>query len=341
MKKPVIQRNYPLKAHNTFGIDVTADRFVEVSSFEDLQAVLAENKGADIFVLGGGSNLLLTKNVSGLVIFLNIKGIRELETKGDDTIVEVAAGENWHEFVLWTLARSLGGLENLSLIPGSVGAAPIQNIGAYGVELKDVFESCTALSIDGSHTKTFTAADCRFGYRSSVFKLDLKQKYIIVSVQFRLKNKNHSLHTTYGNIHAELDKMSISKPTIQDISNAVIAIRSSKLPNPKEIGNSGSFFKNPVIAKDHFDALKASFPDIPGYSNGTNLVKVPAGWLIEKCGFKGIRIGDAGVHDKQALVLVNYGNATGAEILSLAMKIQEKVSKTFKIQITPEVNVYA
>ncbi|MDT8413746.1 MAG: UDP-N-acetylmuramate dehydrogenase [Flavobacteriaceae bacterium] len=341
MKKPVIHRNYPLKAYNTFGIDVTADRFVEVRTLEDLQAVLTENKDVDIFVLGGGSNLLLTKNVTGLVIFLNLKGIQQLQSHGEITMVEVAAGEVWHDFVLWTLAHNLGGIENLSLIPGSVGAAPIQNIGAYGVELKDVFESCTAISIDGSHTRTFTAADCQFGYRSSVFKLDLKQKYIIVSVQFRLKNKDHLLHTSYGNIQAELDKMRIAKPSIQDISKAVIAIRSSKLPNPKEIGNSGSFFKNPVISQTHFDSLKTAFPDIPGYLNDSNLVKVPAGWLIEQCGFKGIRQGDAGVHDKQALVLVNHGNATGAEILSLAIKIQEKVFKTFKIQITPEVNVYA
>ncbi len=249
------------------------------------------------------------------------------------------AGENWHEFVLYCLKNDFGGLENLSLIPGNVGTAPIQNIGAYGVEIKDSFESCTAIDLQTLELKSFSREECRFEYRDSIFKNEAKGRYIITSVSFRLSKENHKLNTSYGSIDLYLEEKGVKNPTISDVSKAVIDIRQSKLPNPKELGNSGSFFKNPVVPKQKLEELKEQFPEIPFYVVDEKLVKVPAGWLIDRAGLKGYREGDAGVHTKQALVLVNYGDATGQEILALSRKIQNKIQDMFGIEIIPEVNV--
>ncbi|VAW25597.1 UDP-N-acetylenolpyruvoylglucosamine reductase [hydrothermal vent metagenome] len=330
-----IQHNISLKEYNTFGIDVYAKQFVSINSVKELVEIIGLN--SDIFLLGGGSNMLLTSNIEQLVIYLNLKGIIVNDTEKDIVYVTAEAGENWHEFVLWCISQNYGGLENLSLIPGNVGTSPIQNIGAYGVEIKDTFHQLEALEIETGKTKIFTKGQCNFGYRNSIFKNELKGKYIIVNVTFKLTKNNHKITTSYGAISSYLK--SKETPSIKDISDAVIAIRQSKLPNPKEIGNSGSFFKNPVISKIHFKTLKENYPEVPHYIINDNEIKIPAGWLIEQCGFKGKRFGDAGVHSKQALVLVNYGNATGKEILSLAKKIQQKVKKTFNIEIEIEVNV--
>ena len=281
--------------------------------------------------------MLLTSDIEKLVIHLNLKGIIVNDTEKDIVYVTAEAGENWNEFVLWCISQNYGGLENLSLIPGNVGTSPIQNIGAYGVEIKDTFYQLEALEIKTGKTKIFTKDECNFGYRNSIFKNELKGKYIIVNVTFKLTKNNHILNTSYGAISAIIQNK--KTPTIKDVSDAVIAIRQSKLPNPKEIGNSGSFFKNPVISKKHFNILKENYPEIPHYIVNNNEIKIPAGWLIEQCGFKGKRFGDAGVHSKQALVLVNYGNATGKEILNLSKKIQQKVTKIFNIEIEIEVNV--
>ncbi|MCF6168189.1 UDP-N-acetylmuramate dehydrogenase [Lutibacter sp.] len=330
-----IQHNISLKEYNTFGINVYAKQFISINSVKELVEIL--NLNNDIFLLGGGSNMLLTSDIEKLVIHLNLKGIIVNDTEQDVVYVTAEAGENWHEFALWCISQNYGGLENLSLIPGNVGTSPIQNIGAYGVEIKDTFYQLEALEIETGKTKIFTKDECNFGYRNSIFKNELKGKYIIVNVTFKLTKNNHKLTTSYGAINSYLK--SKETPTIKDISDAVIAIRQSKLPNPKEIGNSGSFFKNPVISKVHFKTLKENYPEIPHYIINDNEIKIPAGWLIEQCGFKGKRFGDAGVHAKQALVLVNYGNATGKEIVSLAKKIQQKVKKIFNVEIEIEVNI--
>ncbi|MEM8845520.1 MAG: UDP-N-acetylmuramate dehydrogenase [Bacteroidota bacterium] len=334
-----IQENISLKTYNTFGIDVTARFFVEVTSLLQLQKVLELKAYPEKFILGGGSNILLAKDIDALVIYMNLKGISVEEETDSEVIIKVMAGENWHHLVLWSLDKDFGGLENLSLIPGNTGTAPIQNIGAYGVELKDVFESCTAMELASNELVEFDKERCQFGYRDSIFKNKAKGKYIITSVNLRLTKENHTLNTNYGAIENELKNQGIVYPTIQDVSKAVITIRKSKLPDPNDIGNSGSFFKNPVISKKAFEKLKKAHPEVPSYQVSNSEVKVPAGWLIEQSGFKGKRIGDAGVHEKQALVLVNHGNATGEEILNLATTIQETVKKKFNITITPEVNV--
>ncbi|TXG35712.1 UDP-N-acetylmuramate dehydrogenase [Seonamhaeicola maritimus] len=336
-----IKQNISLKPYNTFGIDVNAKYFVSVSNIEDLIDVLKLENHPNKLLLGGGSNMLLTKDFDGLVIHINLKGI-EIISKGDQNqgvTIKVNAGENWHEFVLWCLKNDFGGIENLSLIPGNVGTAPIQNIGAYGVELKDVFESCEALSLDSKSIKTFSKEDCKFGYRNSVFKNTERGKHIITSVTFKLTKQSHKLNINYGAITSELNKMGVKAPTIQDVSKAVIFIRESKLPNPKEIGNSGSFFKNPVISKDLFNQLQDNFEDIPSYAVSEDEVKVPAGWLIEKAGFKGKRFGDYGIHKKQALVLVNYGNANGEDIVKLSKLIQKTIKRLFNVSIEAEVNI--
>lgn len=334
-----IHQNISLKNHNTFGIDVKAEHFVAVSTVEELKKVLALKHYPEKLLLGGGSNMLLTQDQKKLVVHINLKGI-SIE-KEDEAIVYIKAnaGENWHEFVLWCLKRDFGGLENLSLIPGNVGTAPIQNIGAYGVELKDTFISCEALNIQTQETKTFTKADCNFGYRNSIFKNEAKGKYVITSVVFKLTKGNHKLFMDYGAITSELKAQNITNPTIQDISKAVIAIRESKLPNPKDIGNSGSFFKNPVISKEKFKQLQENFNNIPSYPVSESKVKVPAGWLIETAGFKGKRFGNYGIHKHQALVLVNYGGAKGSDILNLSKLIQKTVSRLFDISIEAEVNI--
>jgi len=334
-----ILENISLKPYNTFGIDVTAERFVKVNDTEGLLQILKQHKTDNKLILGGGSNLLLTQDIKALVIQLNLKG--KTIVFEDDNIVHVKAnaGENWHEFVLWCLERNYGGIENLSLIPGNIGTAPMQNIGAYGVELKDVFESCEAINLKDFQVKTFSNTDCKFGYRESVFKQEEKGNYIITSVTLKLSKDNHKLHTDYGAITTQLEEMGITNPSIQDVSNAVIAIRKSKLPDPAKIGNSGSFFKNPVVSKSHFESLKLQFPEIPSYPVSETEVKVPAGWLIEKAGFKGKTLGNYGVHKKQALVLVNYGGAKGNDIYKLALLIQKTIHQLFEIEIETEVNI--
>jgi len=334
-----ILSNISLKQYNTFGIDVKAKHFVSVKSVEELKFVLNLEAFPEKFILGGGSNMLLTKDVDVLVIHLDLKNIEIISKNEDTVIVKVATGENWHDFVLWCLEHNFGGIENLSLIPGNVGATPIQNIGAYGVELKDVFVSCEALHINTQKVRIFTKEECKFEYRNSIFKQDLKGKYVILNITLELTNKNHKINTSYGAITEELKKMKVESPSIQDVSNAVITIRESKLPNPKVIGNSGSFFKNPIISKSHFNTLKINFPELPSYSVSEENIKIPAGWLIEHLGFKGKRFGNYGVHNKQALVLVNYDDAKGEDIFKLSQLIQSTVKRIFDINLELEVNI--
>jgi len=336
----MIQENISLKPYNTFGIDVQAKRFAQVDSIPALQQLIQSYPNEPYFILSGGSNMLLTRDVEQLVIKLNIKGIQALKEDEHFVWIEAQASEVWHDFVQWTLAQNYGGLENLSLIPGHVGTTPVQNIGAYGVEIKDTMVSCKALNIETLAIEEFTNADCQFGYRESIFKKEAKDRYIILSVVYRLTKKNHVLHTQYGIINSELEKMGVVSPTIQDISQAVIAIRSSKLPNPAELGNSGSFFKNPIIPQALFETLQKKYPEMPFYPLDEKHTKIPAGWLIETSGYKGYRIGDAGVHSKQALVLVNYGNARGIELKKLAETIQNEIFSIFAIHLEAEVNIF-
>jgi len=332
-----IEENISLKNYNTFGIDVTAKRFICIDSVYQLQELLKVEK--DIFLISGGSNMLLTKDIEKLVVHIDIKGVSIDQENENEVFLTVNAGENWHEFVLWCVDNNYGGLENLSLIPGNVGTCPIQNIGAYGVEVKDTITKVEALHIETGKLVQFSNEECKFGYRNSIFKNEVKGKYIITSVSFKLTKQNHNFNTSYGAIETELTSKNIAKPNLKNISDAVIAIRKSKLPDPKEIGNSGSFFKNPVITKAHFLTLQKMYPEIPSYIVSENQVKVPAGWLIEKAGFKGKRFGDFGVHKKQALVLVNYNNATGKDIYNLAETIQKKIKSKFEIKLEIEVNV--
>lgn len=334
-----ILSNVSLKPYNTFGIDVNARKFAEVTSVEELGEVLKSLYASELFILGGGSNMLLTRDIEKTVVYVNLKGKQILEENEEEVVVQAMAGENWHEFVLFCIKNNFGGLENLSLIPGNVGTAPIQNIGAYGVEIKDSFESCTALDLQTLELKNFSRQECAFEYRDSIFKNEAKGKYIITSVSFRLKKKEHQLNTSYGSIDQYLEEKGIKAPSIADVSDAVISIRQSKLPDPTELGNSGSFFKNPVVSKQKLEALQQQFPNLPFYEVDNNLVKVPAGWLIDQAGLKGYREGDAGVHSKQALVLVNYGDASGQDILALSRKVQHKVREMFGIEIVPEVNI--
>ena len=335
-----VETDKSLKEYNTFGIDVPAKRFVSATSIEHIKETLIAHKDEPLFLLGGGSNMLLTKPVTSLVLHVNLKGISTVIETEDFIQLQVMAGENWHEFVRYCIENDFGGIENMSLIPGNVGTAPIQNIGAYGVELKDTFVSCEALHIKTLSEKTFDKEACQFGYRNSIFKNEEKGNYIITSVTFQLTKKNHKLKTSYGAIKEELALQRIDTPNIAAISEAVIAIRQSKLPDPATLGNSGSFFKNPVIDTEAFQAFRTSYPEAPFYEVSPTAYKIPAGWLIEQAGFKGKRFGDAGVHKHQALVLVNYGNATGNEIWELALKIQKKVRAQFNIYIEPEVNVF-
>ena len=331
-----IQTHYSLKNWNTFGVDAHAAAFVSVDTLDDLKKALQHPDYTEYFILGGGSNLLLTQTLSGLCIHLNLKGIKVKEENDEEVVVEAQAGENWHAFVCWALDQGYGGLENLSLIPGNVGTAPIQNIGAYGVELKDVFAGCTALNRNNFTVQDFDLSQAKFGYRSSYFKTQGKNQYIICSVRFRLTKRNHRLATSYGAISSALGD-TVASP--QNIAKAVIAIRQSKLPDPAVLGNSGSFFKNPVLTKTDFDRLQKDYPKLPHYPQADGTVKVPAGWLIDTLGFKGKRRGDAGVHEHQALVLVNHGNAKGKEILALAEEIQEAIKSTFGIALKAEVNI--
>ena len=334
-----IQHNFSLKNYNTFGIEAKAKQFVAVHNLDELQAVLKNHSSEKKFILGGGSNMLLTQDIDALVIHIDLKGKKIIKEDDDFVWVESQAGEVWHEFVLWTIDQNFGGLENMSLIPGNVGTTPVQNIGAYGAEIKDTFVSCDAMNIETQEVKTFTKDECKFGYRESIFKQEAKDKFIITSVIFKLKKHSHIINIDYGDIKAELAKNNVNNPTIKDVSNAVIAIRNTKLPNTKELGNSGSFFKNPVISKELFVKVQAKFPEVKHFEVSPTEVKVPAGWLIENAGLKGYRNGDAGVHKNQALVLVNHGNATGQDILNLSKYVQKTVFDKYGIAIEAEVNV--
>lgn len=330
-----ILKNFNLKHFNTFGICAQTDYFASVHSADELIEILA-NSIEPKLILGGGSNILFTENFHGLVIHIELKGIEIVEENENSVKIRVEAGENWHEFVKFCVERNFGGIENLSLIPGTVGAAPVQNIGAYGVELRDILVELTALIRNSGEFRTFSNEECGFGYRDSIFKRELKNSVVITSVTIEL-SKNLSLKTDYGAIRDELS--GIVNPTIQDVSEAVCRIRMSKLPNPAELGNSGSFFKNPEISSEKFDLVLNLFPKIPHFTAPLGKIKIPAGWLIEQSGWKGFRDGDAGVHKQQALVLVNYGNANGKEILDLAQKIQASVREKFDIHLETEVNI--
>ena len=332
----LIEKDVSLLPFNSFHLDVRAAEFVSVKTINDLEDVIRQK--TPLLILGGGSNLLLSKKVEGLVMKMDIGGIDEVKEDHTHIYVRAGAGENWHDFVNYTMQRNWGGLENLSLIPGQVGAAPIQNIGAYGVELKDTFYELEAY--DRKEQKVFTLGvnDCRFGYRDSIFKSAEKGRYIILNVTFVLR-KSPVLHTSYGAIREELRKMGVESPTIRDVSQAVINIRRSKLPDPADIGNAGSFFKNPVVDQAKFVSLSENYSDMPAYPHEDKSVKLAAGWLIEQCGWKGYRKGDAGVHKDQALVLVNYGHAKGKEILELSEKIEDSVYRKFGIMLEREVNV--
>ena len=336
-----MQQNISLKPFNTFGIDVKTKLFLEWNSVEDVveYAKSEELKSHNRLILGGGSNMLLTEDFDGLAIKNNILGRELISESGNDVIVKIGGGEVWHDIVLWTISQGWNGMENMSLIPGSMGAAPIQNIGAYGIELKDVFVELEAIDLSTGEQKTFSLEECEFGYRNSVFKNFYKGKYVIVSVTLRL-SKEENFNTKYGAISQELEIAGVTKLSAKAISNAVITIRKSKLPDPNELGNSGSFFKNPIIPVSQYEEAKYDYPALPSYPAGDGLVKVPAGWLIDQSGWKGKRIGNCGVHTKQALVLVNYGGATGNEIFQLSEDIIADVIQKFGIELEREVNVF-
>lgn len=336
-----IIENHPLKNLNTFGIDVKARYFTEMTSDEEITRLIASGFLTDknYLILNGGSNILFTRDFDGVVIKIGTKGIQLITENETMALVRASAGENWHNFVLWCIGQNFGGLENLSLIPGNVGAAPIQNIGAYGVEQKDVFESLEAVEAETGRIRHFTRDECRFGYRNSVFKQQLKNRYIILSVTYKL-TKEHFFNTGYGDIQRELSEMKDMPLTIKMISDAVCRIRNAKLPDPEKIGNAGSFFKNPTINAADFQSLQEKYPAIPGYPDGKEKYKIPAGWMIDHLGWKGFRHGDAGVCHTQALVLVNYGHAAGQEILEIARAIMESVKQNFGIVLEPEVNIY-
>jgi len=335
---PEIKPNFSLKNFNTFSIDVKCKFFTSFNCSIDLNQILSKHSNDSLLILGGGSNLLFTKDFEGLVLKNEVLGKEVIEENDSNALIKVGAGENWHQFVLWCLENNFGGLENLSLIPGNVGASPMQNIGAYGVEIQDVFAHLTAYNIETGELEVFDNKACEFGYRESVFKRKLKGKYIIMHVVYRL-SKKHILKTKYGAINAELQKMKVKDPSIRDISNAVINIRRSKLPDPNEIGNAGSFFKNPVVRKDIVDSIKNKYPDMPVYELDNQEFKIPAGWLIETAGWKGKTFNNYGVHKNQALVLVNYSDAKGNNIYDLSSKIIADIQSKFGIVLEREVNV--
>jgi UDP-N-acetylmuramate dehydrogenase len=334
-----ILQNISLKPYNTFGLEAKAKYFVVFKSVEELKEILSKEiiKNERKLFLGGGSNILLMRDFDGLVLKNEICGIENIFEDDSKVILKSGAGEVWHSFVLKSIEMGLSGLENLSLIPGTVGAAPMQNIGAYGVEIKDVFVSLEALNLDTLEIEQFNKEDCGFGYRESYFKHAGKGKYVIINVSFEL-SKISDFNVSYGAIKETLDQMGVKDLTTKAISEAVISIRKSKLPDPAKIGNSGSFFKNPEIPKTQYDNVIEAFPNMPHYVIDADTVKVPAGWLIEQAGWKGKRIGEIGVHSKQALVLVNYGGGKGQDLANLAFEIQASVLEKFGIKITPEVN---
>lgn len=337
-----VHQNISLKQFNTFGIEAKAKLFADFSSLEKLQEILFYTQqlmpNSTKLILGGGSNLLFTKDVDGLVLKNEIGGIETVKEDDEFVYLRAGAGVLWHNFVQHCVEADLGGAENLSLIPGNVGASPMQNIGAYGVEIKDVFEELEAYHINDKAVVKFSKKECAFGYRESVFKRQYKNQFIILNVTYRLRKKP-LFNTSYGAINQELEKMGVKELSVKDISQAVINIRTSKLPDPKVIGNAGSFFKNPTVSKQQYDQLKSSFSDLVAYANADGTMKLAAGWMIEQCGWKGYRKGDAGCHAKQALVLVNYGSATGKEIFDLSSEILQSVKTKFGVELEREVNI--
>lgn len=334
------QSNVDLTPFNTLHVKARAKSFLSISSIGQLKEVLSRpgTDPASLFILGGGSNILLVDDYDGLVLKMDIKGRDVVEEDNEHVWLRVGAGENWHETVLYCVKKGWGGIENLSLIPGTVGAAPIQNIGAYGVELEEVFESLEAVHIETGQSTIFDREDCRFGYRDSIFKNELKGEYAVAEVVLRL-SKNQEVNTSYGAIRSKLEEKGIEEPTIKDISEVVIEIRNSKLPNPSDLGNAGSFFKNPVVSRQEYEQLKLDHPEVPAYELNDIEVKVPAGWLIEQTGWKGKVVGKTGTYEQQALVIVNHGGATGREILELAGDIRDSVREQFGIELVPEVNI--
>jgi UDP-N-acetylmuramate dehydrogenase len=335
-----VKENISLKPYNTFQIDARAKYFASFKNLAELEEVLNYKLHTTNhkLVLGGGSNILLTKDFNGIILKNEIKGIEIVKEDEDHVYIKAGAGENWHQFVLYCVENNYAGIENLSLIPGNVGASPMQNIGAYGVEIKDVFYELESFHKQDKIIQKFLLNDCAFGYRESVFKNKYKDQFVITSVTCRL-NKKPVFNTSYGAINQELEKMGVKDLSIQAISRAVINIRSSKLPDPKEIGNAGSFFKNPIVPNERFNEIKKAFPDVIAFSSGSDHTKLAAGWLIEQCGWKGYRKNDAGCYPKQALVLVNYGNATGKEIFDLSREIIQSVKTKFGILLEREVNI--
>lgn len=336
-----IKTNYPLESLNTFGIKVDGKYFTRVASVPDIGKAVefARLNNLHVLVLGGGSNVLFTGNFEGLVMKVDISRIEKVTENISHVFLKVGAGENWDDFVRYCVDRNLAGIENLSLIPGNVGASPIQNIGAYGVEVEDCFEELEFYDFEKSSVVVYRCQDCEFGYRESIFKKALKGKGVVISVTFRL-SKMPVLKTGYGSIREELEQMGVKEPSIQSLREAVIRIRSSKLPDPKEIGNAGSFFKNPTVTENQLASLLAEYPGLVSFSQANGTFKLAAGWLIEQCGWKGVRAGNAGVHNKQALVLVNYGGAGGVEVLQLSEQIRESVKGKFGVDLEREVNVY-
>ena len=334
-----MQHHVSLRNLNTFGLESQAQSFEEVKSVEELTEILKnpDLKNTPKFILGGGSNILLTRDVDALVIKISIGGIEKVKEDDEHIWLHAGAGEKWHDFVMYCVEHGYAGIENLSLIPGTIGAAPMQNIGAYGIEIKDVVETVEAIFYDSAETRIFSKEECNFGYRESVFKHELKGKCIITGVTFRL-NKKPVYHVEYGDIQKTLQEAGIESLSIKAVSDAVIKIRKSKLPDPAEIGNAGSFFKNPEIPEEQFNKLKTDYPALPGYPVSPGFIKVPAGWLIEQAGWKGFRDGSIGVHTQQALVLVNYGGGSGEEIKLLSQKIQKSVEEKFGISLIAEVN---
>jgi len=336
----ILQKNVNLASFNTLNVSAEASLFFSVTSVQQLQKILRETpyKNYPLFVLGEGSNVLFVHDFEGLILHMNIPG-KEITEENENYIrLKIGAGENWHETVCYCVENGWGGIENLSLIPGSVGAAPIQNIGAYGVELEDVFDSLGAVHIESGQRKVFTGKECEFGYRDSIFKNELKGKYIITDVTLKL-TKEHVLNTSYGAIQNKIEEMGLTDPTIKDISEIVMGIRNSKLPDPGDLGNAGSFFKNPIISQKKYEQLKDRYPGIPGYKLSGEDIKVPAGWLIEQAGWKGKVVGNVGTYDQQALVIVNHGEASGEEILQLATDIKASVKDKFAVELVPEVNI--
>ena len=333
-----VLQNVSLKQYNTFGIDITARQFACFSNTEELQELLTASAGQQQLILGGGSNLLFTNDFNGWVLKNEIKGVQRVSEDDTNVYVTVGAGENWHQLVMQCVDSGWAGLENLSLIPGNAGASPMQNIGAYGVEVKDVIHEVKAWHKEDRQLVTFSNAACEFGYRESVFKQKYKNQFVILSITYRLR-KHPQFHTSYGAIQKELEAMGVQELSIRSVADAVIRIRSSKLPDPAQIGNAGSFFKNPSVSKEQYRQLKAAFPLLVAYENSDGTWKLAAGWLIEQCGWKGFRRGDAGCHAQQALVLVNYGLATGAEIFQLSEEIQQSVLNKFGVLLEREVNI--